>query len=251
MRGNYGDGMIATAAMQLAKHFGVNMKLVPHTTHLTDVRNQFDEWAINGGGSLGHNYQWHFLRRCEALATHLPVTVLPSSGYTSDCTLRHCKKVYTRDIFSHAYYENTELAPDLALGLVGTLTVNKLHTSHDILWNMRNDPERVQFKYDYPNTTKTNDTESKDVYSEAMEYMLDTSSYEVVITNRIHQAICGLLLGKETYLTTNCYWKNLGMHVTWLKDLGCKWIWSPDDIRSRFEQDWDSKPYNGPTPPGV
>lgn len=235
MRGNAGDGMIATAAMQLANHFDVDMEIIPHFVYLTDVRHKYDELVINGGGTLGHNYRWHFLRRCEALATKLPVTILPSSGYTIDHTIPHCKKVWTRDLISNHYYKGTELGPDLALGLEGSFTMNESRPPNGVLWNFRNDPEKVQFQYEYPNNTKTNDSESKDVYSETMEYVLDTSNYNIVVTNRIHQAICGLLLGKETYLCTNNYWKCLGMHLTWLKDLGCKWVWSPDDIRDRFK----------------
>ena len=42
--------------------------------------------------------------------------------------------------------------------------------------------------------------------------------YEVIYTTRLHVAIIGVLLNKETYLFDNIYNKNSALYNTWLKD---------------------------------
>jgi exopolysaccharide biosynthesis predicted pyruvyltransferase EpsI len=47
------------------------------------------------------------------------------------------------------------------------------------------------------------------------------TQYKRIITDRLHFAISGLILGRETTILPNSYHKNRSMYETWLRDLGC------------------------------
>jgi exopolysaccharide biosynthesis predicted pyruvyltransferase EpsI len=54
------------------------------------------------------------------------------------------------------------------------------------------------------------------------QYLSLASRYSRIITDRLHFAVCGVLLDRETTLLPNSYHKNRSMHETWLADLGCR-----------------------------
>jgi exopolysaccharide biosynthesis predicted pyruvyltransferase EpsI len=59
------------------------------------------------------------------------------------------------------------------------------------------------------------------------EYLHLAARYESIVTDRLHFAICGLLLGRQVVLLPNSYHKNRSMYETWLRDLGCMFAPEP------------------------
>lgn len=174
-----------------------------------DDAEEFDELVFGGGGNMGARYRNNWELRGHVLALGLPVTIFPQS-FTSP-EPRPYRRVYVRERASLEHCPRGILAPDLALGLQHA---GCRPPTRGLGVFLRRDPERAAglrwFSRDPVRLCRT-----------PQEYLDLAASYERIVTDRLHFAICGLLAGRETTLLPNDYHKNRSMHETWLKPLGC------------------------------
>jgi exopolysaccharide biosynthesis predicted pyruvyltransferase EpsI len=212
--GNVGDKLIDMATFQLFDAFGVDWRLQDLTAD-----PDCDELVVGGGGNMGTMYPMNWRRRGRALELGLPVTVFPQSFNSRED--RPYKRVYVRERDSLQYCERAVLAPDLALGLDYE---NRIEPTHEVGIFMRKDRERAVAR---PWLTR----DPVNICSTPEEYLQLAAKYKRIITDRLHFAICGLIVGRDTTLLPNSYHKNRSMYETWLRDLGCDFATSLEDAR--------------------
>jgi exopolysaccharide biosynthesis predicted pyruvyltransferase EpsI len=68
------------------------------------------------------------------------------------------------------------------------------------------------------------------------EYLELAARHSRIITDRLHFAISGLIVGREVALLGNSYHKNRSIYETWLKPLGCRFAASPSEALRTWEQ---------------
>lgn len=211
--GNVGDRLIELATEQLFADFGIRW-----SDWSPESPCNVDELVYGGGGNMGTFYRgnWHLRTRC--LQTGLPVTILPQSFITAE--RRPFRRVYVRERASRRLCPSAELAPDLALAL-------RVHSFPEPTreWGifLRRDRERrTRNRWRYRDPVR--------LCRNPSEYLALAAKYEKIVTDRLHFAVCGILLGRDTTLLPNSYHKNVSMHETWLHDLGGKFAESVNDV---------------------
>jgi exopolysaccharide biosynthesis predicted pyruvyltransferase EpsI len=207
--GNVGDLLIESATVQLFDIFEIDWRRVdPELPDDVDV--DVDELVFGGGGNMGSRYRNNWELRGQALALGLPMTILPQSFNSTED--RSYRRVYVRERASLAYCGHATLAPDLALGL--DCRVVRAPTKELGIF-LRRDTERVSwsrwFRRDPVKLCAT-----------PRAYLELAAKYERIVTDRLHFAICGLLLRRDVTLLPNDYHKNRAMHEAWLGALGCR-----------------------------
>lgn len=214
--GNIGDWLIELATIQLFGVYGIDWKLQD-----ADGPAEVDVIAFGGGGNMGSFYEGNWKLREKCLRLGLPVTILPQSFLSRED--RPFARVYVRETASFEYCcEGATLAPDLALGLsyepyakpskeTGVFLRRDVEGLFCRRWNR--DPDRM---------CKT-----------PCDYLELAACYRQIITDRLHFAISGLIVGCETTLLPNSYHKNLSMYETWLRQLGCRFAHSATDAVAR------------------
>lgn len=239
-RGSVSDEVHKQGMFQLLKKFNINyIKFdIPkgHELNWNEKRfNSVDEYAVSGGGVMGKGIHsppidityppthklhttTHLKARIKALKTGKKVTILPQSFLGKEDLPYH--KVYAREYFSQQFYKGAELAPDLGLGLEWKKPVSeptedvgiwlKTRTHEGIIHRKENLGDPVQ---------KCNTLE---------EYANLASKYRTIVTDRCHFAILALIISQNNYprsvvVVPNSYHKNLGLYVSWLKNLGAVW----------------------------
>jgi exopolysaccharide biosynthesis predicted pyruvyltransferase EpsI len=159
---------------------------------------------------MGTRYFYNWELRRKVLQLGLPVTIFPQS-FTSPED-RPYKRIFVRERGSLKFCPQAVLAPDLALGLDYE---NSVAPTRKLGVFLRGDEERAVrrpwFSRDPAKICRT-----------PQEYLRLAARYERIITDRLHFAICGLIVGRETTLLPNAYHKNQAMYDTWLKSLGCR-----------------------------
>lgn len=158
-------------------------------------------WGLQG-------YRREVLAVCEGMRKIL----LPQSYH--EPSPEEFDTVYLREWQSLEFCPKGIIAPDLALGY--TLPKHMPSASESLGIALRDDLEskviRVPDAFD-PIVG----------LSDHMDYLALASRYDAIITDRLHFAICGLILGRRVTLLPNSYHKNRGMYESWLLELGCHW----------------------------
>jgi exopolysaccharide biosynthesis predicted pyruvyltransferase EpsI len=194
---------------QLFAAYGIRWSIVScHAgSHALDGH---DVLVFGGGGNMGTRYTSNYDLRTRALATGLPVVILPQS-FTSPED-RPFDRVYVRERTSLSFRRDAILAPDLALGLEWPAPPPP---TDDMGVYLRRDQERGGRKpllaRDPVRLART-----------PAEYLAIAARYRRIITDRLHFAVAGLHAGRQVTLVANDYHKNRSMHETWLADLGCR-----------------------------
>jgi len=211
--GNVGDHLIELAMMQLFGEFGVRW-----ATWEPGTKTSFDVLVFGGGGSMGDLYPVNHAIRTAALATGIPLTILPQSFTAAED--RPFARVYVRERHSQRLYcPGGILAPDLALGLEWPAPAPP---TRDFGLLLRRDCERRGRKPSrWGDPTRICRTPA--------EYLTLAASYRRIVTDRLHFAIAGLHAGRDVTLVANNYFKNRSMHETWLEPLGCRFAESVDE----------------------
>jgi hypothetical protein len=208
--GNVGDQLIEVAMIQLFAEYGIRWtRWRPESPGDTDG---LDLLAFGGGGNMGRRYANNHVLRGRALATRLPVVILPQS-FTSP-EVRPFARVFVREQASLHYRPDGILAPDLALGLA---TVHSGRPDRGLGVFLRRDQERGGRK---PLLVRDPVRLRKDPFA----YLALAARYERIVTDRLHFAVAGLHAGRDVTLVANDYHKNRSMHETWLADLGCRFV---------------------------
>ena len=216
--GNVGDALIEWATRQLFDEFHIDWQFCDPNA---DGAGDFDELVFGGGGNMGTRYRNNWELRGKTLALGLPVTILPQS-FTSPED-RPYRRIYVRERASLAFCPQGILAPDLALGLRRTVCRPPTRSLGVFL---RRDPEHAA-------SLRWFNRDPARICHTPQEYLDLAASYERIVTDRLHFAICGLLAGRETTLLPNDYHKNVSMYETWLKALGCRFAPSARAARER------------------
>lgn len=204
--GNVGDKLIYSATRQLLNEFGINW--IPQK--ITD-NDKVDVYLLFGGGNFGSIYQNEIKIRQSFLQRGIPCILLPQSMMSYEQGLY--EKIYVREKYSLKYRPEAILAPDLALGYNNILEINPLHEEGIFL---RTGPEKQV-------NGSTNNGDPANMSKTPIEYLTLAGLYKNIITDRLHFAICGLIMGRNVTLLPNSYHKNLGMWECWLNNLGCQW----------------------------
>lgn len=217
--GNVGDRLIEVAMVQLFAEHGIRWQLV--SLDQPGDLESLDLLAFGGGGNMGSRYPGNNDLRGRALATGLPVVILPQS-FTSPEN-RPYTQVFVRERGSLAFRADGILAPDLALGLE---TAEPPRPSRDLGIFLRRDQERAGRK---PALARDPVRLRRDPFA----YLALAACYRRIITDRLHFAVAGLHAGREVTLVANDYHKNRSMHEAWLADLGCRFAASSSDALGR------------------
>ena len=202
--GNVGDALINSATLQCFDYFGINY------VTLVDVRKPIegiDLYVYGGGGSLGGMYQSIRNRQDELFRLGLPTIVLPQSYNDKGQMIPKHVKVWAREQKSFELLKakgvNVDYAPDLSLCFCHNYVLPKEQFEEGVFLQPFCDPTKLCNSVD--------------------EYFGLAARFKRIVTNRVHFAITGLLLGKEVILTTtNEYHKHESMFEE-LKGFGCKW----------------------------
>lgn len=218
-QGNVGDRLIELAMVQLFAEYGIRWRLWrPDADSESDG---LDLLAFGGGGNMGARYAGNYELRTHALASGLPVVVLPQSFTSTEDRPYSC--VFVRERTSLALRTDGTLAPDLALGLA---TVAMRPPRRDLGVFLRRDQERIGGKSLLPRDPVR-------WYRDPLEYLALAGRYRRIVTDRLHLAIAGMHAGRQVTLVANDYHKNKSMHETWLADMGCAFAESVADALAR------------------
>ena len=199
--GNVGDRLADLAAEKLLIHFGIDYYFVPEQ-QLTDgsAQKEYDELLIAGGGNMGTLYPVCYETRSRALETGLPVTVLPQSFTNDQEDLSSYRQVYVREKASYDLVKdngNVTLAPELALGLPDPYVMQPQLFDFGLF--LREDIESV---YDDRALSITDPVTNN---LTPMRYLSIASMFKEIMTDRLHFAIAGLIMGRKvTLLLSNC-----------------------------------------------
>jgi exopolysaccharide biosynthesis predicted pyruvyltransferase EpsI len=233
--GNAGDRLIAAGTYQFFADAGVHV-VSPQAGPPSRARGCGPRplaVVMAGGGNFGDLWPRNDADRAACVADAdrmgLPSLVLPQSACgrskTPTAAFVFAREAPSLDLLRAAGYAS-ELAPDMALYAdpdlilggpapapaerVGVL-LRRDHESHGLAGTERGgggggfdpaDPRRA---------------------ATAAHYLLLAARYERIVTDRLHFAVAGLMLGRHVTLRPNCYHKNRGMYDAWLRGLGCAW----------------------------
>jgi hypothetical protein len=206
--GNVGDHLIEVAMIQLFAEHGIRWRQVA-PAEPRDLEG-LDLLVFGGGGNMGTRYPGNHALRTQALATGLPVVILPQS-FTSPED-RPFARVFVRERGSLALRPDGVLAPDLALGLA---TVQPRPPDRDLGVYLRRDQERSGRKPLFARDPVR-------LFRDPIAYLAFAARHRRIVTDRLHFAVAGLHAGRDVTLVANDYHKNRSMHETWLADLGCR-----------------------------
>jgi len=207
--GNVGDDLIELAMTQLFAAYGIRWRLVTAAELAGPVAN-IDVLVFGGGGNMGERYRGNYDLRGQALATGLPLVILPQS-FTSPED-RGFQRVYVRERSSLSLHPGGILAPDLALGLSWPAPSRP---DRDLGVFLRRDQERGGRKPLIAcDPVRMADTPAA--------YLALAARHRRIVTDRLHFAVAGLHAGRDVTLVANDYHKNRSMHETWLAAFGCR-----------------------------
>ena len=215
--GNTGDRLIDMATFQMFAVFGVRWRMAA-----PEAVDDCDELVFGGGGNMGRLYPSNWELRSACLATGLPLTIFPQS-FTSPED-RTFSRLYVRERLSLGLRPDAILAPDMALGLAYRTTTKERRGRGVFL---RRDGESLQPRSWLRRTRR----DPARLCRTPTDYLELAAEYSEIITDRLHFAIAGLIVGRRVTLVGNSYFKNAAMHQAWLEALGCQFAasWSDGD----------------------
>lgn len=208
--GNVGDHLIEVAMIQLFADYGIRWRR--WRPDVAGDAEGLDLLVFGGGGNMGTRYPGNHALRGRAVATGLPVVILPQSFTSAED--RSYEHVFVRERGSLAYRPDGLLAPDLALGLA---TAEPPPPRRGLGIFLRRDQERTGRKPLFARDPIR-------LRRDPLEYLALAARYRTIVTDRLHFAIAGLHAGRDVTLMANDYHKNRSMHETWLADLGCRFV---------------------------
>ena len=227
--GNIGDMLIACATMQLFGHNNIRYKIFKHDYPI------LENLVYGGGGIWTQSYKSDWIRFVEIFKKAKKVIILPSSF--NDCpelieVLDERFTVFCREEKSYNYLKsaNTKakiiLEHDMAFHTVVSKIPRKYRNRKKIIsvmdyvrdvtvpsnaFLMRQDCEsygNYETQLDVSALVGGRENTSKNwanFCSALMFHVVDQA--ETIVTDRLHVAIAGLLLGKEVYMLDNTYGK--------------------------------------------
>lgn len=241
--GNFGDLLIYQGAEKLAHQAGIEFKTVSHPEFMSSDYNRDIVVYIHGGG--GFNNWWSGTPMSildKAVKTHRGVVISGPQTCSADLSFLEnriggCFKnavseaifVFARDKVSFSLLEKIvpqsvamKLDHDTAMNVRITDLPREAASSRGryLLYAIREDKEKVRVA----------NKRYLSVWLDPVSYCRDFSHWlmmhakaKAIVTNRIHSATLGSILGKPTTLLPNNYHKNRAIWEYSLKDQGVRW----------------------------
>lgn len=240
--GNFGDYLIYKGAEKIARLANISFQSVSHEEFINSKYPEGVVIYIHGGG--GFNPLWSgtpIIELHKSITTHSGVTILgPQTFFTDEAYLQKfiipifeksiAKKIYlfTRDITSLEAlkekvpsYVELEIDNDTALNLCAEDILRPSSCKGDfVLYAIREDKELVNIaRKDFLS-----------VWLDPIKFCKDFDHWvflhnraKRIITNRLHSAIVGVILGKPVELLPNSYHKNRSVWEYSLQQRGVQW----------------------------
>ncbi|MFT5112682.1 MAG: exopolysaccharide biosynthesis predicted pyruvyl transferase EpsI [Parasphingorhabdus sp.] len=226
--GNVGDDLIRDATVQLFDEYAIDYHVLSREELKTGaLARSIDIVACMGGGNLGKTYSICFNQRLMAQKLGKPLVIMPQSIIDAEEDLTVYQQVFLRERASQKAYQTSSLAPDMALALVPPMANADSRYATGVF--LREDQEQRFADYRF------NLADPAAISSNTEEYFELASHFQHIVTDRLHFAIAGLIMGRRVTLLPNSYYKNRSMYDTWLKDLGCNWLDNPEPVQVENE----------------
>jgi Polysaccharide pyruvyl transferase len=241
--GNTGDTLIDAGTRCLFRKMHTRIVTPPHRPH-------FFVWG--GGGNLGTMWRKCYEHRTQtfemARKHNLPIVVLPQSATDAKEVFSPDVHIFARERYTQAIYPKSKLAPDTSLAFDEKIPGINDPTVFDVGVFLRCDLESsrqvdLSFSVGDPSMMKPMDYPG---------YFKLIKLFDTIITDRLHFAIASLMMGRQTILLPNSYYKNRAVYEQWLEPLGCRWgierMWGilgsvaydPEPIKDYICTIWDT-----------
>lgn len=205
--GNWGDALIRSGCLQILNDVGIKHTEL-YRRPLTWIKPfLLGGVFIYGGGGAWCKYYNTGEKYSRLFSKRFKVIVMPS---TYDKTFRIPNtSFYVRDKFqSSEFMPNARFCHDLAFYLEPQTTHNGSGTGY----LFRIDSERNE-QNEIPTENRDFSKEGNQ-HSNSDHFFKHIDQYETVHTDRLHVAVSGCLLGKETHLYSNSYFKSEAIYKT-------------------------------------
>lgn len=215
-RGNVGDDMIFEGTRQL---FSRNNIAWSHW----EQEGSYDGVLISGGGNLGTAYGLHIIRKKLFRETELQgieTIILPQTFTGGIERIPDWVTVYVREKQSLCF-PNSFLLPDMSFAYTPDFSLPERKKQTGIF--LRKDREAI-----FSEIPSIGDPVH--LFPTVYEFLKAAASFSLLITDRLHFAIAGLLMKTRVILLPNIYFKNRSIWETWLKNFGCEWRENPWNI---------------------
>ncbi len=246
--GNWGDELIFKGAEKLAKLAGITYESVYYDQFMKSTYPSDHVLYVYGNGGFNNIWNGEHIREfSKAVSTHSGVVILGPTTFAIDhefltnTILKIFKDIkservymFARGLISYNALLNIipadiilDLDHDTALNLESTDLLANVKVGKGTLFAIRNDEESIKLEKFKPLLLWFDPIEFAKSFQ---EWLLIHDGAQEIVTNRLHSAILGIILGKKVTLLPNCYHKN---HCLWefsLKDQGVIW-----EDRLKFE----------------
>ncbi|MFK7899450.1 MAG: polysaccharide pyruvyl transferase family protein [Cyclobacteriaceae bacterium] len=228
--GNIGDTLIFQGTVAFFEQLDIKLNLITSIT-----KNNNSLLVVSGGGNLIDHYSvlptWLLPRVQQATVVYDRVVILPHTIFGertiaglaafSSCIDIFCRERYSYDFLADKFPTNQlYLSDDMAFHLDFSSLKQK---GKDSLYVFRTDGEKTSIPIPENNIDLSEEFEIGKPYQhnywelsywkefpiKLVEYI---NQFESVTTNRLHIGIASALLGKETTIYPNNYFKNKGIY---------------------------------------
>jgi exopolysaccharide biosynthesis predicted pyruvyltransferase EpsI len=244
--GNWGDRLIYAGAECLARSLGLRWTDLDSTSIGREQLTHGSGIYLHGGGGFNAWGSGHPFSNLQ-MALKVPESLViqgPQSCDTSDATSTRLSAAFSNAVCSdiHFFAREANSAEFLAKILPGTV---KLHLDHDTAFHLSQDELLTLSKlkkfptgrYSLVVSREDDEMPSTPVITSDAAVKLDPAYYATsfshwlrihafstrIISNRLHSAIVGSLLGKPTDLMPGSYHKNRSIWEFSLRERGVKW----------------------------
>lgn len=230
--GNVGDQLIWHSTYQLFKYNNIQHETIKNQKNISSIINSkdisiYDSVLWVGGGNMGMlykpNYEYRKQISNKCIKYKIPFIILPQTWTSYDDTIAN--KYYARDYVSiSSYAKKAVFAHDLALSYDLEYDVKKMlcptSKKYSIGYFFRSDIEQIEFKQQI-----SNNRDPAKICKSYKEYLTLASMYNEIHTNRLHFAICGLIVESNIKFYANSYFKNKAIYDCSLKHLpNIEWV---------------------------
>jgi len=251
--GNYGDELLQLGAYSILNELSIDYTVISVRAFLSLESCNTEAIYIHGGGAF--NDIWITgIQECFEKAIRFPVSnlILGPQAFTQgitgfkdrlDSAVKHKKAkhidVFARDMVSFQLFSQISPAAislchdhDTALNLsISELLPSLDNQCKGSLFAIRNDKEGIPL---LPGSSFCFWFDPIKICKSFEEWIGLHSRFSTIITNRLHSAVLGSILGKKVLLLPNSYHKNKAMWDYSLKDKNVEFI-DPADSPELFD----------------
>ena len=238
--GNFGDELIWRGAYKLAQLAGLDVRRVPYDEFVGSTVPGNVGVYVHGGGGINPWCSGRAITAFQkALATDSPIAILGPQSVHPDHEFLRAR--LARDLAQAAARRVAVFARDQISyeALAGCFPGLDLHIEHDTALNLsRADLDGPRLPRSFVLHVLREDNESNPIPDrDLLSLSLDPTRFcgsfaqwaalhrsaRRIVTNRLHSAIAGAVLGKPTELLPNSYHKNRSVWEHSLRERGVVW----------------------------